>query len=49
MSNKFFYAIDERKKDNSKNNVTAFKEHLSPYTILEIILFKHENIRLLID
>ena len=29
MSNKFFYATDERKKDNSKNNVTAFKEHLS--------------------
>ena len=29
MSSKFFYAIDERKNDNSKNNVTAFKEHLS--------------------
>ena len=30
MSNKFFYANDERKNDNSKNiNVTAFKEHLS--------------------
>ena len=30
MSNKFFYANDESKKDNSKNsNVTAFKEHLS--------------------
>ena len=31
MSNKFFYANDEeRKNDNSKNiNVPAFKEHLS--------------------
>ena len=30
MSNKIFYANDERKNDNSKNvNVTAFKEHLS--------------------
>ena len=30
MSNKIFYANDERKNDNSKSiNVTAFKEHLS--------------------
>ena len=30
MSNKFFYANDERKNGNSKNfNVPAFKEHLS--------------------
>ena len=30
MSNKFFYANDDRKNGNSKNiNVTAFKEHLS--------------------
>ena len=30
MSNKIFYANDERKNDNDKRiNVTAFKEHLS--------------------
>ena len=30
MSNKIFYANDERKNDNGKSiNVTAFKEHLS--------------------
>ena len=30
MSNKFFYANDERKNDSSKNiNVPGFKEHLS--------------------
>ena len=30
MSNKFFYANDERKSDSNKNIlVTTFKEHLS--------------------
>ena len=48
--NKFFYANDERKNDNSKNiKVTAFKEQLSLNIILEITLLKHENIRLLTD
>ena len=46
----FFRANDERKKDNSKNiNVTAFNRTIISYIILEIILFKHENIRLLMD
>ena len=46
----FFRANDERKKDNSKNiKVTAFNRTIISYIILEIILFKHENIRLLMD
>ena len=44
-----FRANDENKNGNSKNiNVTAFKEQLSITLFLNCV-FKHENIRLLID
>ena len=51
MSNNefFFRANDKNKTGNSKNiNETAFKEQLS-ITLFSNLVFKHENIRLLID
>ena len=40
---------DKNKNGNSKNiNETAFKEQLS-ITLFSNLVFKHENIRLLID
>ena len=45
----FLERIIKTKNDNSKNiNLTAFKEQLS-ITFFSNLVFKHENIRLLID
>ena len=45
----FLEPMTKTKNGNSKNvNVTAFKEQLS-ITLFSNLVFKHENIRLLID
>ena len=45
----FLERMMKTKNGNSKNiNVTAFKEQLS-ITLFSNLVFKHENIRLLID
>ena len=45
----FLELMMKTKNGNSKNiNVTAFKEQIS-ITLFSNLMFKHENIRLLID
>ena len=45
----FLERMKKTKNGNSKNiNITAFKEQLS-ITFFSNLVFKHENIRLLID
>ena len=49
-NNEFLFRVnDESDNGSSKNiNVTAFKEQLT-ITLFSNLVFKHENIRLLID